>query len=135
MIKSRKNKLGNHRYFDLRMALIGGSFMAVVVYFVNASHGFDQAIVAALKQGVYTFFMGGILMKICENLSIKFSSKYGSILIAVLTATVISGGLTYGLHSLRGTPETLNSTLATVILALPGFTWWALRKRGQLDRQ
>lgn len=129
-----KNKLGNHRFFDLKMATIGGAFMATVVYIVNSKHGFDQAIVASLKQGVYTFFMGGVLMKICENLSIQFKPFWLSIIIAVISATIISVGLTYGLHSLKGTPETVNSTLATVILGIPGFTWWALRKRRQWER-
>ncbi|TAJ11523.1 hypothetical protein DMA11_16515 [Marinilabiliaceae bacterium JC017] len=120
----RRNKL-----FDPLMGTIGGLFMGSIVYAVNASYGFDAAIIAALKQGGYTFFMGGITMKLAENLSVKFPNTAKALSLATTLPTLLAVSLTYLLHSLKGTPEPLTSTLPTLLLAPGGFLWWAHKKR------
>ena len=71
-------------------------------------------------------------MRITENIASYFTSNFISIFLAVLIPTVIAVTLTYLLHSLKGTPEPINSTIPTVLIAPWGFLWWALRKRKQL---
>lgn len=116
-------------YFDLKMGVIGALFMGVVVFFVNIEYPLVFALTAAIKQASYTFVAGGFLMKLCENLSLRLADPLSSILLAVLTTTLVSATLTFGVHSLKGTPEPINSTLITILFAVPGFTWWAIRKR------
>jgi fructose-specific phosphotransferase system IIC component len=127
-----KNKLGNNKYFDPRMGLIGGTFMATIVFFINVDHGIVPGMTAALKQGLYTFLAGGIMMRICENIAAYFSNDVVALFLAVLVPGIIAVSLTYLLHSLKGTPEPLNSTIPTMFLAPMGFLWWATRKRKQL---
>ena len=116
------------------MGLISGLAMGTIVFFINWDYGLLAGLVAALKQGVYTFLAGGIMMRMTENIASRFSREFVAILLAVLVPTTIAITLTYILHSLKGTPEPLNSTIPTMILAPFGFLWWALIKRRQLKR-
>ena len=114
------------------MGLVGALFLGSIVLFINLDYGFNAAWPAAVKQGVYTFFAGGFLMRFTENLSIKWENKITSYFLAVLIPVTISVLLTFGVHSLKGTPEPWLSTLPTVILSPPGFFWWAYKKRNKL---
>ena len=114
------------------MGLISGLAMGTIVFFINWDYGLLAGLVAALKQGVYTFLAGGIMMRMTENIASRFSREFVAILLAVLVPTTIAITLTYILHSLKGTPEPLNSTIPTIILAPFGFLWWALKKRKQM---
>ena len=114
------------------MGLIGAIVMGTIVFFINFDHGIVPGLTAALKQAVYTFLAGGTMMRITENIASYFNRDLPSIFFAVLTPTLIAVTLTYILHSIKGTPEPINSTIPTIILAPWGFLWWAMRKRRQL---
>jgi hypothetical protein len=129
---NNKNALGHNKFFDLKMGLISGLAMGTIVFFINWDYGLLAGLVAALKQGVYTFLAGGIMMRMTENIASRFSREFVAILLAVLVPSTIAITLTYILHSLKGTPEPLNSTIPTILLAPFGFLWWALIKRRQL---
>lgn len=115
------------------MGLGGGLILATIVFFINFDHGFASALIAAAKQGLYTFIAGGTMMRIAENLSIRFRSASLSIALAVIVPTLLAVTFTFIVHSAKGTPEPLNSTLPTVVMAPPGFFWWTMRKRKQLN--
>ena len=115
------------------MGFGGGLFLATIVFFINYDHGVSEALIAALKQGLYTFLAGGTMMRISENLSIRFKPASLSILAAVIIPTLMAVTFTFIIHSAKGTPEPLNSTIPTMVFAPFGFLWWALRKRKQLN--
>ena len=122
-----------HKHFDVRMAFAGAAVMGIIVFAINASHGWTLGLTAASKQLGYTFLASGILMRMTENLSLKWQSKYIAYAVAVLVPVTLSVLLTYGVHSLKGTPEPLMSVIPTAILSPPGFFWWAMvaRKKNQ----
>lgn len=126
-----KNKLGNNKLFDPKMGLAGALFLGTIVFFINYDHGIINGLIAALKQAFYTFFVGGFITRLCENIA-TISKKFTAVLMAVILPSVIAIALTYLVHSLKGTPEPFNSTIPTMILAPLGFLWWALQKRKQL---
>jgi hypothetical protein len=130
---NKKNQLGNNKYFDPKMGFGGGLFLALIVFFINYDHGLTEALIAALKQGFYTFLAGGTMMRISENLSIRFQSVMVSISLAVVIPTILAVTFTFIIHSAKGTPEPLNSTIPTMVFAPLGFLWWSLRKRKQLN--
>ena len=132
---NNKNALGHNKYFDPKMGLAGALVMGTIVFFINWDHGIVPGLTAALKQATYTFFAGGIMMRITENIAAYFRNDFVSIFLAVLTPTLIAVTLTYTLHSLKGTPEPINSTIPTLLMAPWGFLWWAVRKRKQLKNQ
>jgi hypothetical protein len=115
------------------MGLGGGLFLATVVFFINFDHGTSEALIAALKQGIYTLAAGGTMMRISENLSMKFTNPTLSIAIAVIIPTLMAVSFTFIVHSAKGTPEPLNSTIPTMIFTPLGFLWWAIKKRRQLN--
>lgn len=127
-----KNALGHNKFFDPKMGMVGAVVMGTIVFFINFDHGFIPGLTAALKQASYTFLAGGIMMRITENIAAYFKSDIFSIALAVIAPTLIAVTLTYLLHSLKGTPEPINSTIPTILIAPWGFLWWALRKRKQL---
>ena len=129
---NNKNALGHNKYFDPKMGLAGALVMGTIVFFINWDHGIVPGLTAALKQATYTFFAGGIMIRMTENIAAYFTNDFISIFLAVLTPTLIAVTLTYLLHSLKGTPEPVNSTIPTLLMAPWGFLWWALRKRRQL---
>ena len=121
------------KYFDFKMGFAGAFVLAIIVFVINADHGVLQATTASLKQGVYTFIAGGFMMRLTENMAIK-TEHWSAYIYAVGLSTLIAVSLTFLLHSLKGTPEPLNSTLPTLILAPPGFFWWSYQKRRQLPK-
>jgi hypothetical protein len=115
------------------MGVAGALFLGIIVFFINVDHGYMPATTAALKQGVYTFFMGGLIMKLCENLSIRFENRSLSIFLGIIIPVIVTTLATFLVHSLRGTPEPVNSTIPTVVFGIPSFSVWAIRKRKQLE--
>lgn len=127
-----KNALGNNKYFDPRMGLAGAVVLGIIVFIINSDHGIFPALTATAKQSAYTLLAAGFMMRLTENIASSFSKDWKAIFFATLIPTAIAVTLTYGLHSLKGTPEPFNSTIPTIVMAPFGFLWWAVRKRKQL---
>jgi hypothetical protein len=108
-------------YINYPMAIAGAVVLGGIVFYINASHGPLLATVAASKQAAYTFFAGGFIARFGEVLAIKWRSRWRSLVIAIIAPTVVAVGLTFLVHSLRGTPEPMQSTLPTLILSPIGF--------------
>lgn len=112
------------------MAWKGALFLGLVVFGVNAAeHGAMAALPAALKQATYTYFVAGFITRLGENLAVRIEPMPLALLAAVVAPSSIAISLTFGLHSLRGTPETFYSTLPTIISAPPAFLVWGWKKR------
>lgn len=130
------NISSNNKYFDYKIGLAGGLVMAIVVFFINysATSELTGAFTAALKQGIYTFFFGGSIMKICEIFATRISNKNLALMLASLIPSFISLALTFGLHSLKGTPRPVESTIPTAIFVIPSTAVWGYLKRKKLDK-
>lgn len=110
---------------DIRSGLVGGSLLAGVVWLINASHGAAPATTAAAKQFAYTFCMGGLVMRLCTRLALRPGDDRAVLLVAIGLPSLLTIGATLLLHSLRGTPEPLLSTLPATLVAPPSFAVWA----------
>jgi hypothetical protein len=130
-IKS-KNALGNNKFFDPKMGLVGAIVLGITVFIINFGHGAWPAFTASTKQAAYTLLAGGFMMRLTENIASSFEKNWLAISLATFIPTAIAVILTYGVHSLKGTPEPFNSTIPTMVMAPFGFLWWAVRKRKQL---
>ena len=121
------------RYIDYRMGFFGGIIMGGIVFIINysATGELIPSTTAALKQGGYTFFFGGIIMKFCEYLALKIKTRTLALVAAVVIPTAIALTLTYGLHSLKGTPKPLASTIPTLMI-IPATAVWGYKKRKQV---
>jgi hypothetical protein len=117
------------RYIDYPSALAGALIMALIVGFINRKFGIWPAFTSAIKQAVYTFFFGGILIRFLYILVLSIRGKIISILISVSVITIVTVVLVYLVHSLKGTPMPFESTLPTAILAPFGFSFLAYRKK------
>lgn len=111
------------RYINYKMAIAGALFMGTVVYLVNLNHGHEHfwSLVAALKQGTYTFFFGGFVTKTCENLATQIKRTLTALLAATLFPSLFAIAATLTVHHIKGTPEPFYSTLPTIIFAPPSF--------------
>lgn len=118
-------------YIDFSMAWKGALVLGVVVWLVNLEHGALAALPAALKQATYTYFVAGFITRLCENLAVSWQSPFVALPLAVSIPATIAIGLTFLLHSMKGTPEPLYSTIPTILSAPPAFLWWGLRNRSQ----
>ena len=121
----------SRRYIDYKMGLAGAIVMGGIVAYINSDHGAIPAITAASKQSVYTFFFGGTIMKICEDLATKIRKDTLAISLAVLIPTALNVGVTYALHKAKGTPEPFHSTIPAMTLTPSACLVWANRKRKQ----
>ena len=117
------------RYIDYSMAWKGALVLAIAVWLINLEHGPLAALPAALKQAVYTYCIAGLITKLCENIAISIKSKVLALSLAILIPSCIAVGLTYGLHTLKGTPEPLRSVLPTLFAGPPAFFWWGRKSR------
>lgn len=116
------------RFIDFPSAFAGAMIMGVIVGYINRKFGIWPASTAAIKQAVYTFFFGGMLTKLLYIIQSRFNGKYLPVILPALIVTVITVFLVYLVHSMRGTPMPLESTIPTAILAPFGFSFMAYRK-------
>lgn len=117
------------RYIDYRSAFVTALLLGGIVWTINLSHGPLAALPAALKQAAYSFFAAGFIVRLCERLSVGVSRHRLAIALAVIVPSGVAVGLTFLVHSLRGTPEPLQSTIPTMLIGPPSFFWWARRTR------
>ena len=122
------------RLINIRLGLVGALIMGTVVFYINYDSDLEPALIAALKQAVYTFLFGGLIIKLCQNLSIRYSSKFKSILIASIIPTLMATAATYVVHQTKGTPKPIASTIPTVFISIPGFLLIGIRKRSGIIR-
>lgn len=111
----------NKDWFDLKSAILGALLMASIVGAINSAHGLGPALIAAGKQAAYTFFVAGFIMQFCRWLALQFESAATAVAAATFIPTVITVVLVYTLHSLKGTPEPVLSTIPVVVLCLIAF--------------
>ena len=101
--------------------------MGSIVFLINLDHGWEDSLIAAIKQWAYTFLFGGIIIKLLEQLIIKVKRRQLAIAISVTSVSLITTLLVFIVHSLKGTPEPILSTVPTILMAPPGFLILALR--------
>lgn len=134
-IIKRALKFGS-KFIDYRMGRYGAIVMATIVFSINyfSTYYLFWSIVAALKQGTYTFFFGGIIMKMSENLAVSIKNRTLALIAAVIIPSAVSLSLTFGLHSLKGTPKPFESTIPTAIFVIPSTAIWGFMRRKRYDR-
>lgn len=118
-----------NRFINLKMGFAGAVIMGGIVWFINMGFGWWPATTAALKQAAYTFFLGGVLIKILDTIATRIHNRYLAITVATIIVSTVTILLVYGVHSMKGTPRPFESTLPTIIMAPPGFFALAIRKR------
>ena len=120
------------KFIAYKIGIAGAIFMACIVFGINYFSTYDTfgSFTAAIKQGGYTFFLGGSFMKGCEYLATKIKRKSLAILSAIIIPSVITIILTFNVHKLKGTPKPLESTIPTLLI-IPATVVWAVRKRNQ----
>jgi hypothetical protein len=126
----------SHRFIDYKIAITGAVFLGGVVFGINyfATHEIAGSVTAALKQGGYTFLLGGIFMKGCENLATKIKNRTLAIVASIIIPSALTLLLTYTMHNFKGTPKPLESTIPTLLI-IPATAVWGYRKRKQLDME
>ena len=131
-------------YVDYRMGRIGALVMAFVVFSINffgkkdeygPAHAAFWATTAALKQGTYTFFFGGIIMKMSERLAREVRRRTLALILACIIPSMVSLTLTFGVHSLKGTPLPAKSTIPTAIFVIPSTAVWGRIQRNRMEEE
>lgn len=125
-----------NKYFDFKMSGMGAIGMAFVVFLINIEYGFYTALEVSLKQGVYTFFIGGFVVKMCEYIACYFKAAVLSVILSVVIPSLITISATYAVHVfklLRDTPDPFISTLPTIIAAPICFFVWGIIKRRKIS--
>jgi len=126
--KTKKILSQLNRFLDVRMGLIGAFGMGLIVYYINCDHGVVAGFIAALKQGLYTFFFGALFVRMSENIAASINDRLKAVLLGGITPALLTSALTYVLHAIKGTPEPFHSTVPTMILSLLSFSTWAYLK-------
>jgi hypothetical protein len=133
------------RYVDYRMGMIGSLVMAIVVFSINyfgkrtpleyQDNIMFWSAVAALKQATYTFFFGGVIMKGAERLATEITKRGLALVLACILPSLVSITLTFTMHSMKGTPRPLESTIPTLFFVLPSTAIWGYISRKKKDKQ
>ncbi|MCK5370889.1 MAG: hypothetical protein KAQ62_20135 [Cyclobacteriaceae bacterium] len=118
-----------NKYINPKIGLIGALIMGGIVFIINLEHGWFLSTIAGLKQGLYTFFFGGIIIKLLEHLLLQIKNPYMAISLSVSVISVFTSLLVFLVHSLKGTPEPFLSTVPTILMAPPGFLVLAIKFR------
>jgi hypothetical protein len=124
------------RFIDYKMGFMGAGVMGCIVFGINYYGSFELygASTAALKQLVYTFVFGGIIMRGCEYLATRIRKQILALAAAVIIPSTVAIALTFGVHSMKGTPKPVESTVPTAVLVIPSTAVWGYRKREQANK-
>lgn len=125
----RRLKAFLDRHIDYRGAIAGALVLGGLVFYINLDHGASAALVAAAKQGTYTFFAGGYMVRLNERIALALEPALLAVPAGMLCAGGLAVFLTFLVHSARGTPEPVRSTLPTLVLVLFGFALLGIRAR------
>jgi len=117
------------KHIDYPAAIAGATVLGAIVFVINSDHGWHSALVAAGKQATYTFFAGGYMVRLNERIALALDPAFLAVIAGMLCSGTLAISLTYLVHSLRGTPEPLNSTLPTLVLLVPAFIFLGIRAR------
>jgi hypothetical protein len=128
MIGTKQTLAKVNALIDFKMGLLGAIFMGSLVFWINFDHGWDDALVASLKQFFYTLFFGGLFLKMAENIATSINNRIWGIFAGGFFPMVLTAIMTFTMHSLKGTPEPFNSTLPTIFLAWLSFSIWSWEK-------
>ena len=129
MINTKEAIARVNEFIDIKMGFIGAIFMGSIVFWINFDHGWDEALIAGLKQFFYTLFFGGLFLKMAENIAITQNNKWKAIILGGVIPMIATSILTYTVHSIKGTPEPFNSTLPTIFFSWLSFSCWSFMKR------
>jgi hypothetical protein len=117
------------KFIDYPSAIAGAVIMGIMVGIINYKFGTWPAATAAFKQAAYTFLFGGAIIRLLYYIVLAIPGKITSLVVSVFIASGVTISLVYLVHSLKGTPLPLESTIPTALLAPPGFLFLALRRR------
>lgn len=106
--------------------------MGGMVAAINAEHGPLLASIAGIKQYVYSAVIAVLLIdtqhKIYDHFKKTDQESLRPAILAIIIPSLATIVATLGIHSLKGTPETINSTIPTAILAPIGYTILQIRR-------
>ena len=119
--------------FDIKAALLGSLVMIAIVASINAEHGSHTAISSGIRQAMYTFFVAGLSVQLCRNLTNNSIYKAAALIKAVLIPTILTVILVYMMHRTMGTPEPFYSSIPVAILSLVSFSGIALHTLREKD--
>ena len=74
-------------------------------------------------------------MKGSERLATEISKRGLAIVLACIIPSIVSVTLTFMMHSLKGTPRPLESTIPTMIFVFPSTAVWGYVNRKKLDKR
>ncbi|MDE0949857.1 MAG: hypothetical protein OSA45_01200 [Halioglobus sp.] len=120
---------------DYPAAIAGAIVLGSIVFFINMDHGWNSALLAAAKQSTYTFFAGGYMVRLNERIALALNPAIVAVPAGMLCAGGLAVSLTYLVHSLKGTPEPLNSTIPTMLLVPIAFVFLGARARHKSTRR
>lgn len=123
------------KHIDYPAAIAGAIILSSIVFTINVDHGWSSALLAAGKQFTYTFFAGGYMARLNERIALALNPALVAVPAGVLCAGGLAITLTYLVHSLKGTPEPLNSTIPTMVLVILAFTFLGIRARHKKSQQ
>jgi hypothetical protein len=134
MNKLHQASRSGQRFIDYKIGIAGAIVMGSIVFGINyfSTGEITGSTTAALKQGTYTFFLGGSLMKGCEYLATAINKRIYAVSASILIPSLLTLILTYTMHTLKGTPKPLESTLPTLII-IPATIIWGIKKRMQKE--
>ena len=129
MVKLQKAANSTHQFIDYKIGFTGAIFLGGVVFGIDYFSTYELAgsITAAIKQASYTFLLGGIFMKGCENLATKIKKRTLAIVAAVVIPSALTLILTFTMHNFKGTPKPLESTIPTILI-IPATAVWGFKK-------
>ena len=113
------------------MGLIGAAVMAAIVFVINyvATDELMGATTASLKQGSYTALFGGMIMRLSGFFATRIKNKFAALAAAMIIPSAIAISLTFGVHSMKGTPKPVESTIPTAFLVIPSTAVWGYLRR------
>jgi hypothetical protein len=121
-------------YIDWKKGALFGSLAGVAVGAINYNKGIEYAFTSGSKEAAKCLAIGTMNLSVCQTLARKIENRTKALVLATIIPTLLSVGLTYGVHKcLRGTPYPERSTAPTA-LAAPFFYLIGRRARNLMER-
>ena len=121
-------------HLNYKIGTLGAGVMGAWVFGVNINDGgFVSAGKSSISQALYTFFVGGFVMKNCERLAVGIKNKKIALASSIIIPSILTIGATYGVHKMIRTENPEKSTIPT-LLVIPACAVWGTKKRNKLEK-
>jgi hypothetical protein len=123
--------------FSFKYSAIAAVFMGALIFSTQyyAVHNMELAVIAGMKQAVYSFMASAVLIAIAESVVTTYRSHKYCAFYGFMAAWLTTSIFVTIVHNMKGTPDPIDAIILNILSAPPGLIFISIRKKRMLRKE